>query len=168
MEFFEPNFLSDSTVAPNLESICCLLLWKVSFIYAIKRQVPNHILKTMIDFGARCIFDQTLLINGSDFLILGELNSPLNKGEAQAIWLTCPLENDRNLHHYFDNHVCLSSFRLSQKNSPNQKMLLIKVVTYASVMTKMHLGSTPPPSAGGTQRSLGDHPKSWSNKPDSS
>ena len=49
--------------------------------------------------------------------------------------------------------------------SPNQQMLLIKVVTYASVMTKMHSGSSldlPGPS--GTRGCPRGHSKSWSNE----
>ena len=50
--------------------------------------------------------------------------------------------------------------------SPNQQMLLIDVVTYASVMTKMCSASSrdPPGALGGPKRAQGGHTKSRSNE----
>ena len=77
-----------------------------------------------------------------------------------------------SVHHYFDKHVCLSicpCFRLSVFPcfrhkiffSPNQQMLLIDVVTYASVMTKMCSASSRDPlgALGGPKRARGVTPK---------
>ena len=49
---------------------------------------------------------------------------------------------------------------------PNQQMLLIDVVTYASVMTKMCSASSrdPPGALGGPKRAQGGHTKSRSNE----
>ena len=78
-----------------------------------------------------------------------------------------------NLYHYFNKDVCLSIrpsvfpwFRHKNFFSPNQQMLLIDVVTYASVMTKMCSASSrdPPGALGGPKRARGGHAKSWSNE----
>ena len=54
----------------------------------------------------------------------------------------------------------------SKMFSPNQQMLLIDVVTYASVMTKMCSASSrdPPGALGGPKRAQGGHTKSRSNE----
>ena len=75
--------------------------------------------------------------------------TPLHAAASLAQWVDLILNPKiiLHLHHYFNKHVCLSIYpclSLSlrhKKTSSNQKMLLIKVVTYASVMKKIQLGS---------------------------